>query len=84
MKALALLLALASPAAAQVQCAGLADMQAALYLSGFHAVHSGQIDGGTVTVYTHTDGRFVVMYADRETMCLVQDGTGWAAVQPDL
>ena len=43
-----------------------------------------RLDGGAVIVYTHPDGRFLVMYADRETMCLVQDGTAWAAVKPDL
>ena len=85
MKALALLLALASPVAAQdIPCAGLADALAALVLSGFHAVAAGEITGGTVTVYTHDDGRFLVVYADTARACIVQDGRDWGAIKPNV
>jgi len=85
MKSLALLIALASPVAAQdIPCAGLADALSALVTGGFHAVASGEITGGTVTVYTHDDGRFLVVYADTARACIVQDGQNWGAVKPNV
>lgn len=75
----------ATPIAAQdVPCAGLADALAALVLSGFHAVAAGEITGGTVTVYTHEDGRFLVVYADTARACIVQDGQNWGAIKPNV
>jgi len=85
MKSLALLIAMASPVAAQdIPCAGLADALAALVMGGFHAVSAGEITGGTVTVYTHEDGRFLVVYADTARACIVQDGQNWGAVKPNV
>jgi len=75
----------ASPVDAQdIPCAGLADAISALVTGGFHAVASGEITGGTVTVYTHDDGRFLVVYADTARACIVQDGQNWGAVKPNV
>lgn len=74
---------MAAPALAQAPCAGIADVQATLYLNEFRAVASGLITGGSVTVYTHADGRFLVFFANAEKMCLVQTGTEWGAVSPN-
>jgi len=75
----------ATPVAAQdTPCAGLADALSALVTGGFHAVASGEITGGTVTVYTHDDGRFLVVYADTARACIVQDGQNWGAIKPNV
>lgn len=83
MKALAILLALASPAAASAPCASLADTAAMLFEHGWTAHSGGVTDGATVTVYTNPDGRWIALYVTGDKACIVSSGTGWGAVKPN-
>lgn len=79
----ALLCIFGFPVLAEVPCGGIADVMTSLAQNGFRPSDGGKIDGGTVTIYTHANGRFVVIYMNDAQACLVQTGTAWGPIKPN-
>ena len=90
MKALALLIALASPVAAQDiplagQCLPLIDGLAWLSANGYRESAEGVLhSNGRLAIYLHDMGSFLVVVMDDAEACIAATGFGWGAVKPNV
>ncbi len=72
---------LAAPAYAD--CIGVADATVMLVQEGWTA-HSGGVSGNsTVTVYTHPERGWIVVYVTDGQACIVASGEAWGTFEPD-